>query len=108
MVFLPNFWVLGNISSLWRAFLCQHPVWGFQITPQMSGKRNGEMGLVLEATQPAALGMRKKKMGPKKGMKARKGLWSGSGESSPRVRALLPLALGDLGSFSLVPYDTFA
>lgn len=43
------------------------------------------------------------------GMKPRNGTWTGWGENSRRVRALLPLSLGDLGSllFILVPYDTF-
>jgi len=32
------------------------------------------------------------------GMEPRNGMWSGSGENSRRVRALLPLSVGDLGS----------
>lgn len=85
------------------------PSLGFPNHPADGGEKKWGNGAGFGSNSARCIGNeKKKKMGPKKGTKARKGLWSGSGESSPRVRALLPLALGDLGSFILVPYDTFA
>lgn len=84
------------------------PGLGFPNHPADVGEKKWGNGAGFGSNSARCIGNEKKKNGAKEGNESQKGFVVRVGESSPRVRALLPLALGDLGSFILVPYDTFA